>query len=1227
MIEFYLKNESLKTEDKIQECFHYYLGLHLSYEEYYTEYDRINKKKPKKEISEFTIPSLASNSILMTSMFMKECFLEGLKRLIEYKSEIDSKDRKSYLNEEINNYKEDFNYYPDLIEEDLPDILYSKEELRRHIIPSEVGTIKDKCDSKFFELAPHQLFLKNLLSPNTQYRGVLIFHGVGVGKTCSGISIAENFKDVYGEKKNRIIILASSNIQIGWRKTIFDPRKGDNQCTGETYYDGEEDEDKNMDINDSKTKKKIKKYYELHGYAAFANSVKKLLTNKTRHITDDKEKFITEINIIKETFSNRLLIVDEVHNIRSEESQKITRDTIFYIEKVIRYADNLRLILLTANPMYNMSSEIVWILNMLLLNDGRKTILDKEIFNKDGNLVNEELLRDKCKGYISYLRGENPVSFPIRLYSNHDKDRIISSPGISTDIFGKDIIAGKELSFLELYSSDLQGKQLEIYSKEVEKFKGKIKLQIDNESLLLQLSNIVYPNESDDVKDCYGETGLMACFDRKDKQSSVEYSYKTEIRDKYGEFFKKELLSSFSSKIQTILEIIERSDGIVFIYTNWVKSGIIPLVLALEQNGYLKSDGKKILKTTSRIQPISYEGKKISDYSDKKDFKQAKYMVITGSQENLTHKLEEELRIVTSDDNKDGSRIKVIIGSSVASEGLDFKNIRSIHVLEPWHNINKIEQVIGRGIRNCSHKDLLPKERNVTIYLHTSVVPDMETIDLYLYRYSEYKAKQIGKVEMILKESALDKYFFRDANYISSKDVNKFKIEPAYRYDDGKTKLTMYQPNDKKYSRTCSFTADCNYMKNDKPKNIKINDDTFRIRYSQGLIDVYKKRIHNLFIDSVSYELNELIESLSEYKEVYEDFLFHTLREMEIEKYVLHNKFGDKGYLTITDGLYNFQPDFNNDKLLSPYYRLNRGNKTDQNYIIELKKKRESDLILERQTFGEDDILSVYERLLHYKFDDGGKFVLDLLEVDNDNYIKYSYVFDTLSFTDKLTIGYSVLLYIKEDELYEDKSILNIIVQILQPLFIYYDSKYYYKDKYDNRNKDELVGFFLYHNINKRPVFYKYENRTIQIVNKVDEIDIIQIIKQNKNHKSLMMNKTWGFTIYSERYKYKNNGIVLKIIKSTDKLRKNYTFPPGPGVVVVSQSSGAWMGDSTANFIKGTEEKDQSPVKEYYDRLDKVKADHLISTCVKKDQVFFIELCFRMKKIVIQSDLIFMKYF
>ena len=49
---------------------------------------------------------------------------------------------------------------------------------------------------------------------------------------------------------------------------------------------------------------------------------------------------------------------------------------------------------------------------------------------------------------------------------------------------------------------------------------------------------------------------------------------------------------------------------------------------------------------------------------------------------------------------------------------LTFKYIRQIHVLEPWYNINRVEQIIGRAIRTCSHKDLNLNKRNVQIFMH-----------------------------------------------------------------------------------------------------------------------------------------------------------------------------------------------------------------------------------------------------------------------------------------------------------------------------------------------------------------------------------------------------------------------------------------------------------------------------------------------------------------------------
>jgi hypothetical protein len=56
----------------------------------------------------------------------------------------------------------------------------------------------------FFTLTPSQIFLKKLMSGETEHNGILLFHGVGVGKSCTSIQIAENFKGHFWETRYRI---------------------------------------------------------------------------------------------------------------------------------------------------------------------------------------------------------------------------------------------------------------------------------------------------------------------------------------------------------------------------------------------------------------------------------------------------------------------------------------------------------------------------------------------------------------------------------------------------------------------------------------------------------------------------------------------------------------------------------------------------------------------------------------------------------------------------------------------------------------------------------------------------------------------------------------------------------------------------------------------------------------------------------------------------------------
>ena len=84
------------------------------------------------------------------------------------------------------------------------------------------------------------------------------------------------------EKDKKIIILASKNIQIGWKKNIYDPEKKDNQCTGDTYLSVDELSGKGVDkrLVERRAKEKRRLFYEYHTYRRFASSVRKYIKKR-----------------------------------------------------------------------------------------------------------------------------------------------------------------------------------------------------------------------------------------------------------------------------------------------------------------------------------------------------------------------------------------------------------------------------------------------------------------------------------------------------------------------------------------------------------------------------------------------------------------------------------------------------------------------------------------------------------------------------------------------------------------------------------------------------------------------------------------------------------------------------------------------------------------------------------------------------------------------------------
>ena len=97
-----------------------------------------------------------------------------------------------------------------------------------------------------------------------------------------------------------------------------------------------------------------------------------------------------------------------------------------------------------------------------------------------------------------------------------------------------------------------------------------------------------------------------------------------------------------------------------------------------------------------------------------------------------------------SGNNFYGEVINTLMISASGAEGINLRNVRYVHILEPyWHPV-RIEQVVGRARRICSHQDLPAELRTVNVFL-------------YLMVYSPTQLKPLSKEEKAAadKEEAL----------------------------------------------------------------------------------------------------------------------------------------------------------------------------------------------------------------------------------------------------------------------------------------------------------------------------------------------------------------------------------------------------------------------------------------------------------------------------------------
>ena len=211
-------------------------------------------------------------------------------------------------------------------------------------------------------------------------------------------------------------------------------------------------------------------------------------------------------------------------------------------------------------------------------------------------------------------------------------------------------------------------------------------------------------------------------------QSALQY-----LSDNASEYLTPKALEMYSPKFLSILSNITNDEhsGLHLIYSQFrTIEGIGIMKLVLEANGFTqfkikkKSEGEWSLDMPSNKKPkfILYTG---TETAEEKEILRNIY---NSQWEFIPTGLREEIEKM-HENNFMGEIIKIIMITSSGAEGINLRNTRFVHVVEPYWNMVRIDQVVGRARRICSHEELPANLRTVQVFLYLSTLSEKQSAD------------------------------------------------------------------------------------------------------------------------------------------------------------------------------------------------------------------------------------------------------------------------------------------------------------------------------------------------------------------------------------------------------------------------------------------------------------------------------------------------------------------
>lgn len=268
--------------------------------------------------------------------------------------------------------------------------------------------------------------------------------------------------------------------------------------------------------------------------------------------------------------------------------------------------------------------------------------------------------------------------------------------------------------------------------------------------------------------------------DEEDDETSEDvssYQYQLDkalakLKSKGDTYLSMDSLDTFSPKFKAVIQSVTNCPGTSLVYSQFRKvEGLGVMSLAFDMNGFEELRLERGDDGEFSLSPITPNKMRYASFkSDDKEALQIILNIFNNKFDKLPKNIQHQLNdLCDSFGNLYGHALKVLMITQSGSEGISLKNVREVHILEPYWNQIRVHQVIGRAVRANSHIALPVEERNVKAYMYLCTFDKQqcngtsleledgcETSDEYIHGVATKKAIIMSQILDVMKKSSID---------------------------------------------------------------------------------------------------------------------------------------------------------------------------------------------------------------------------------------------------------------------------------------------------------------------------------------------------------------------------------------------------------------------------------------------------------------------------------------